>query len=145
MRRAILSLLMAAAAASALACGAGVSPSDPTSVTAGSEIAEVFTGSLDKQGSSFYSFPVATAGPVNVTLVSLSTSTSGRPPQTAVMRLGFGVPAGTACEVTATAAASPALQAQFTRQSAAGTFCVEIRDIGNLTGTTTFVVRIAHT
>ena len=145
MKRVIGFLVIGVLATAGMACTSdNQTLTDPSLVGVVPVTADFFSGSIGKLESSFYSFSVTSPGPVNVTLVSLTTNTSGRPPTSAVMRLGFGVPSGTGCQIVNTATATPGLVSQFSEQSAAGLYCVEIRDVGNLTGATTFVVRIAH-
>src|ERR1700704_1491492 len=94
MNNSVLALIVVAAAGAA--CG-GNSPTAPPS-TPSSGSPENFTGSLPLRGSSFYSFTVATAEPVSVSLASLTAGGTG-PATTSVVRLGLGVPLGTDCSI----------------------------------------------
>ena len=139
----ITSALVAALGIAAAGCSSTAAPSSTTTTTIVSTQAEAFTGSLDRQGSSFYSFNVTTAGNVGVTLASLTTGTPG-PAVGTVMGIGIGVPSGTDCAVTDSLNVAPALTVQLTVSKAVGTYCVRVFDIGNLTGPVNFGVRIVH-
>src|SRR5512135_918401 len=93
----------------AAACGNNnpTTPSTPAGPTT-----EVFTGTLAPQGESFYSFTVATAGQVSITLASLVPTAPG-PAISTVMGLGVGTPSGTECAVTNSVTTAPGLTAQL--------------------------------
>jgi hypothetical protein len=88
-----------------------------------------------------YPFTVSQAGSVTVTLVSISGTVV---PATVQVRLGIGTPDGAGgCTTTAMQLAnstSPTLSA--TEQP--GNYCANVTDVGNLAGTATFVVTVAH-
>ena len=138
-------------AAAAVACSS-TSPSTTTTTvgttttttTISSTANEIFTGLVGVQGSSFYSFTVAQAGAVSVTLASLTSGTPG-PASAAVMGLGIGVPSGTDCAMTDSINAAPSLTVQLTLSKGVGTYCVRIFDVGQLTGPMNFAIRIVHT
>ena len=52
--------------------------------------------------------------------------------------------AGNICNASPAADTAPALTAQLSTPSPAGTFCIEIRDAGALAQSSTFAVRIVH-
>jgi hypothetical protein len=105
---------------------------------------ELFVGSLDVGGSRFYSISLSTAGTVSVTLASLVPATAPPPASSQTVTLGFGVPAGTGCDVNASIETVPALVAQLSTESAAGIHCVRVSDPGRLTQAMNFAVRIVH-
>jgi hypothetical protein len=125
-------------------CGDSSQSTTAPSTTTPSTATELFVGALAPMGSGFYSFTVSQAGTVGITLVSV-TSGSRVPVPAAVVGLGFGVPSGTGCGTTTSLNTTAALSAQITNSSAAGIYCVEIHDLGNLTDAVTFVIRIVHT
>lgn len=138
MRRTVLTLFTAAVVASAgcssisnLFGGGDTSPS-PNATT------DAFSGSLVVGGSSFFTFTVAQAGSVNVTLTSLAGTTP--------VGVGIGTPNGTtSCTVTTssqstTAGATP----QVTANENPGAYCVSVFDPGTLTAATTFAVSVVH-
>ena len=121
------------------------SPTTPstTSTSGASDFPYYFTGTLAPQTSSFYSFTVAQAGTVSVTLASLSVGPFNPTPGTPV-GLGFGTPAGTDCSLTRSLKTGAGLAAQLVTPVALGVFCVDIFDVGSLTVPTDFVIRIVH-
>lgn len=94
-------------------------------------------------GSGFFSFRVINPGVVSITLASLTASASGLP-LSAPMAIGMGVPAGEGCAVTTSMTVTPGLRAQLMSQAGAHIYCVQLSDIGNLTTTVAFGVRIVH-
>ena len=120
------------------------SPTTPsTTGSSASGSSNYFTGTLAPQNSSFYSFTIARAGTVSVTLASLSVGPFNPTPSTSV-GLGFGTPAGTGCSLTKSLKTGAGLAAQLVTAVATGVFCVDIFDVGNLTVPTDFVIRIVH-
>jgi hypothetical protein len=78
-------------------------------------------------------------GSVGVTLASLS------PSSTVAMGLGIGTPNGNACTLTtSTSSAVPGAAAQITVTENPGTFCVEIYDVGNLSGPVIYMIEVTH-
>jgi len=127
-----------------LGAGCGNDSSTPTTPsTSTAPTTEVFTGSLDVKGSSFYSFSVLSTGTVSVMLASI---TLGSPSAAAAIpvSLGVGVPAGLGCGVTTAVTVAPALTSQIANSLTAGIYCVNIADIGNLTAPVNFAIRIVH-
>jgi len=101
---------------------------------------ETFSGTLALQGASLYTFTVAQAGTVSVTLSSLS------PSATSPVSLGLGTPTGTTTCVASSsipkAVAGSAPQITVTENP--GTYCVNIADVGSLTSPSTFSITITH-
>jgi hypothetical protein len=124
-------------AVSTSACGLPPGSTSPTTTATGTT--EMFSGSLAQQSSRIYTFTVTQAGAVSVTLASLS-------PAAAAVGLGIGTPNGTtSCTLTSsnpTAMAGSTPQITVTENP--GSYCVEIYDVGNLTGASTFSVTIVH-
>jgi len=122
------------------ACGGDntTTPSTPAGATT-----EVFSGTLAPQASAFYSFTVTAAGQVSITLASLVAVQPG-PAQNTVMGLGVGQPSGTDCAVTNSVTTGPGLTAQLVNSLPAATYCARISDVGALTGSVDFAVRIVH-
>jgi hypothetical protein len=97
-----------------------------------------FSGTLQPQGRDTYTFAVTEAGYVEATLVGL-----GATPTTSV-GLGIGtLSAASTCAViqSVTTVAGPA--AQIVGTGLAGTLCVTIFDVGNLTAPTLYTVTVA--
>src|SRR3989442_15915707 len=115
-------MVMAVAGA---ACG-GNSPTAPATTTS-SGSTENFTGSLGPQGSSFYSFTVATTQTVSIALTSLTANSAG-PASTFAVRLGLGVPLGTDCSVNNSVDTAAGLTTQLTASVNPDVYCVKISD-----------------
>lgn len=97
-----------------------------------------FNGTLQLLATDAYSFTVTQDGYVQVTLIGL-----GAPASTTV-ELGVGVlgaTGGCATDHTVTAVAGPS--AQIIGTGLAGTLCVSIRDIGNLTSPAIYTITVA--
>jgi hypothetical protein len=103
---------------------------------------ETFSGIVAVGGTDFKLFTAAQAGEVDVTL------TAAGPPSTIFMGLGVGAPGATGltCELFPSAMAP--VQAATTPQLAgtvnAGTYCVEVYDIGNQAAPVSYTVTVAH-
>lgn len=132
------------AAMAAVACGDGASPTSPTNTTATSTT-ELFTGGLSPGGSAFYSFTVANAGAVAITLASTATVRIG-PAASIPLTIALGTPSGFGCTPATAVVTAPGLTAQLSNASvAAGIHCVNVSEAERLGGDVTFVVRIVHT
>ncbi len=107
-----------------------------------SPVTETFQGTLNVQGSVFYSFVVGNPDPISVTLASLTRSSGAA--VTTPVRLGFGVPAGETCAPTTSVTTTSGLQAQVLQVITAGTYCVIISDNGAVTETLNFAIKIKH-
>jgi hypothetical protein len=85
-----------------------------------------------------FTITVTQTGPVAVTLATMSPSVA--------MGLGIGTASGTTgCTLTTSntsVLAGPAPQLTVTEP--AGSYCVNLYDVGNLTGSATFSVTISH-
>jgi hypothetical protein len=140
MKTAVLALVVVTLATAA--CGNG-SQNVTAPSTSSTNTFETFSGSVGPQGSSFYSFTVTTAGTVSVSLSSLMANTIG-PASTAVVRVGLGVPLGTGCNVTSSVDTAAGLTTQLTVPVNPDVYCVNIADIGNLTDSMNFTIRIGQ-
>lgn len=118
--------------------------SDPTlpDYSIVSPVTETFQGTLAVQGSAFFSFTVGNPDPVSVTFASL-TKPSGLAVATTV-RLGFGQPSGETCAPITSLTTASSLQAQVLQVATPGVYCVIISDIGGLTESLNFAIKIKH-
>ena len=73
-RLTVLGLILALS--SSMAC-LGQNTTSPTDYTIVSPVTELFTGTLDPKGSTFYSFVIGNPDPVRVTLASVTDATTG--------------------------------------------------------------------
>ena len=144
MRHAFLRPLVIAFALGMAACGGDTATTTPTATPPSPEL---FEGQLTSRGASqFFSFSVTTAGNVNLTLASVTTAATPGTSLNLPLGIGLGTPVGTDCNVTQQATAGPGLVPQLTGSNfAAGTYCVKVFDVGNLTVPVNFAVRIDHT
>ena len=118
----------------AVAAGCGDSATTPTPTT----VVETFASRIQEKGSAWRSINVPTAGDVTLQLVTMTQSD-------VQLNLGIGTISGTQCAIAAsvdTVANSAEVAPQLTRNVAVGTYCVRIADIGKLTQTVDFTVRI---
>jgi|SRR5689334_3709830 hypothetical protein len=145
MRAVWLSIAVVAFLATGCKHNTTTSPTTTTTATTTSSTApittEEFDGTLGVGATAFYPFTVSQAGSVTATLVSIS---GAMVPATVQVRLGIGTPddAG-GCTTTTMSLVNSALPTLSATESP-GNFCANITDVGNLAGTATFVVTIAH-
>lgn len=114
-----------------------------TSPTAVSFLTESFSNVIDSGGSRFYSFKVTTAGPVTVTLASITNADTGLP-LGRPLRVGVGRPAGVGCPVTTSAVVQAALTTQVTSLAPEGVNCIEVADTTGVPGPIRFALRFTH-
>jgi hypothetical protein len=143
MNTSVLAIIVVAMAGSACGGNSATAPPTSTSTSTSSGSTETFSGTLAVQGSSFYSFTVATAETVSLSLASL-TSTGILAASPSVIHLGLGVPLGTGCSVTSAVDTPAGLTAQLTSSINPDVYCVRLSDIGNLAGPMNFEIRIGH-
>ena len=112
------------------------SPSSQTTPT--TNATETFAGSLAVQGTSRFTFTVTATGTVTATLATLS-------PNVAV-GMGIGTPSGTTgCTLTSSnSSALAGSTPQITVSQPAGSYCVSVYDVGNLTAAAAFSVIVVH-
>jgi hypothetical protein len=108
--------------------------------TTGPVVIESFVGTLAVGGSAFYSFTVPQNGNVSLTLLSL---TVAGVPATLSINMGLGVPRGTTCVTTATAAVA-GNSPQSVTEVPPRVYCVLVTDVGTLTAPAAFAVNIAR-
>jgi hypothetical protein len=145
MRHAFLRPIVIAFALAMAACGGDNTTTTPTTTT--TPPPELFEGQLTGRGASqFFSFAVITAGNVNLTLASVTSAATPGTSLNLPLGVGFGTPVGTDCNVTQQTTTGPGLVPQLTASNAAaGTYCVKVFDVGNVTVPVNFAVRIDHT
>ncbi|MBZ5559098.1 MAG: hypothetical protein LAO77_17645 [Acidobacteriia bacterium] len=132
---------------SALAIGCSQSSTDTSSTTTsttaptGNPTTENFTGTVAVGGSDVHSFTVVlSGGQLNVIL------TAAGPPPTIQMGLGIGSYSGTTCTLFSNGSlTTPAGSiAQLTGTANAGTYCVQVSDVGNQTAPVNYAVTVTH-
>jgi hypothetical protein len=140
-RSTTLGLALALVAATA-ACGGASGDSSSITTPTGTLVTDTFTGTVPIGGLDFHNFTVTTGGTVNATLVAAA------PPSTITMGFAIGTPGTTGvCSLLSGAQVTtpPGTTAQLTGSLAAGTYCVEVVDVGNAAGPIAYTVTVAHT
>ena len=139
-RAAILALMLAGAVAVS-ACKDSSSSTTSPSATTVTKKTETFSGTLAVKGSTSHTFALTNSGQVDATL------TTTAPSNTVVIGVAIGLPNGSGgCSALPGAAANTSASAaqQFGGLVSAGTLCVGVYDIGNLTAPITYTVTVNH-
>jgi hypothetical protein len=128
----VLALLLGAACSSQDATTALPRPDTPPAKLVS------FSGTLQPQATDTYTFTVAQTGYVQATLVGL-----GAPAATAV-GLGIGTPGTTGiCALSQSVTTTAGTSAQLIGTGLAGSLCVTIHDVGNLTAPAIYTITVA--
>jgi len=136
----LLLILLTLALTTAACSGSDSTPSVTT--PAATTTTETFTGTVQPNfGVDFHSFTVAQTGTVSVTL------TAAGPPATIFMGLGIGTPSSSTCAVISgdSTIAPASATAQLSGTVSAGSYCVQVYDVGNETAPVLYSVTVAHT
>lgn len=120
-----------------MACDSGENtPTTPT--TPGPTITETFAGTVTQNGAATFTFNTSVSGIVTATLRSIA------PVTTAQVGLALGTWNGVTCAVVLTNDRITAGLAVTGQVNAAGSLCVRIYDVGQLTETSTFEIVVVH-
>ena len=120
-----------------IACDSGENtPTTPT--TPGPTITETFAGTVTQNGAATFTFNTSLSGIVTATLKSIG------PVTTAQVGLALGTWNGVTCAVVLANDRITAGLAVTGQVNAAGSLCVRVYDVGQLTGTSTFEVVVVH-
>jgi hypothetical protein len=111
-------------------------------------VTETFTGTLSVQNVSSHSFMISRSGRITITLTAVTPPPTSEGPSSPEVGIGIGIPSGLTCVLnlgngttaTVTAASTP----QISGIVIAGTFCVAVYDVGNLTETVDYTLAVAH-
>ena len=136
-------VLVAVSAVLAVGCGNSDTTTTPTPTT-DTRSNETFGATLSVGQSQFYSFTTLSPGQTDVTLVSLRPSGNVTVALSPTVGLGIGTPSGTDCALSNATNTTPALKAQLSVATNVSTYCVKIADIGNLTGSVDYTIRVLH-
>ena len=131
-----------AAATVVNACSGSGSNSSSALAPSGTLVTDTFSGTVQPGGLDFHTFTVTTGGTVSITLL-----TAG-PPATITMGLAIGTPSSTGtCALLSggSTLATAGSTAQLTGTVAAGSYCVEVVDVGNAAGPIAYSLTAAHT
>ena len=119
------------------ACDSGENtPTTPT--TPGPTITETFAGTVTQNGAATFTFNTTVQGIVTATLRSIA------PVSTAQVGLALGTWNGVTCAVVLTNDRITQGLAVTGQVNAAGSLCVRIYDVGQLTETSTFEIVVVH-
>jgi len=134
-------MLIAASVMMVSACSNPLSDlfGSPTSPSTSTSSTDTFNGTLAPNGSLVFTFSVATAGNVAITLTAVSPAT------TASLGLGVGPSSNGNCTIAnSTSGAIAAGSPQLSAMENPGSYCVKVSDPGNLVTTSTVTVTVAH-
>ena len=141
MKRLLAVLLLGVTSLSAASCDNGGSSTDTPTSPSATLVTENFTGTVDQGGTGVNPFTVTSSGgQVNITL------TAAGPPTTIYMGLGVGSYAAPTCTLLTNGSvlAQAGTTAQLTGTVNAGTYCVEVFDVGNQTAQIAYTVTVTH-
>jgi hypothetical protein len=118
-------------------CGGGTPTSSATPTP---EVkTETFSGTVAQGGAGVHPFTVAVQSAITATLTSLS------PQTTITVGFGIGTPSGTTCTLVSGAYSEAAKVGYAVSGTiAAGSYCVTVYDIGNLSGPNDYVITVSH-
>jgi hypothetical protein len=112
---------------------------DSTTAPSPNSTTDTFNGTLAPNGSLVFTFSVATAGNVAVTLTSVTPAT------TSPLGLGVGSYSSGNCTVAnSTSGVIAAASPQLSAMQSAGASCVKVSDAGGLAAASTVTVTVAH-
>ncbi len=126
----------------AVSCSNPAAP-DPADNTVVFET-QTFRDTLAPGEQKFFSFSVDVAGNTDLTLLSLVPAAKALPALTTSMAMSIGTPVGLGCRPLNRVVAQPGLVPQLTVPTTTTIYCVNIEDVGNLTESVDFVIRILH-
>lgn len=138
-RRARPILLLLAIAVGSAACGDGqtstaatLTQPTPTTVT------ETFTGTLNPNGATTHGFAVQTAGTVTAAVVTIA------PESSTVIGFSLGTLSANACQISLANDRATQGTTVVASAASAGTLCVRVYDVGNVTETQSYEIRVVH-
>ena len=137
-----VSALLVVVVAGSVACdNSGSSATATATAPTGAATTDIFTGTVPVGGLDFKPFTVTQ----NNGLLSVTLTAAG-PPATITMGLGVGTVTGTTCTLLSGASTSaPAgITPQLSGTIGAGSYCVEVVDIGNAALPITYSVTVVH-
>jgi hypothetical protein len=128
---------MAVLTLASIACDSGENtPTTPT--TPGPSITETFAGTVTQNGAATFTFNTSLSGIVTATLKSIA------PVSTSQIGLALGTWNGVTCAVVLANDRITAGLAVTGQVNAAGSLCVRVYDVGQLTETSTFEIVVVH-
>ena len=120
--------------------GCGSSATSPTTTTPEpASVTQVFAGTLNVNGSAFYSFTTTQQGTISFVLNKVQRAGAD---VTDTLTIGLGGPRGTDCAISTSTAASAGTNTLLGASQAPGVYCVRVWDQGILASPVTFSVNI---
>ena len=119
-------------------CDNGDDTVTPPTTTPSPTITETFAGSITTNGAASFTFPTTASGAVTATLRSLT------PVSTIQVSLALGTWNGVSCQIVLINDRASQGGAITGNVGGAGTLCVRISDIGQISGTTGFEIVVVH-
>jgi len=138
MRRSTHLKLLFVAVAVAMAFWACKNTIPSTSTTPAPTTTDTFQGTLNPNGARTFSFSTQAAGAITATLTSVT------PDSTTTVGMALGTWNGTACQVILANDSAVQGTVLIGASTAAGSLCVRIYDVGNLTANEDFAVAVVH-
>jgi len=139
LRRALGTASLLVASVTLAACGGGTDTPTSAATPAPEIKTETFTGTVSPSGAPYHSFTVVAQGAITATLVSVS------PQTTITMGFGVGTVSGGACALISGAYSESAKSGYaLSGTIAAGSYCVVLYDIGNLSAANDYVITVSH-
>ncbi len=132
-----MKLLVAALCAVALACAACAETVPAAPSVGPATVTETFTASLGVSGSNTHPITVQTVGKFVVTLVSVD-------PAVAIGIAVGSLSNGTCVALSSNSTVHDPGTVAVSGTALAGTFCVEVYDVGNVVDTVTYTISVAH-
>ena len=125
-------------ALAAAGCGNDSATTTSPTTTTPTATVDTFVSSLAVRGSAARTFITSSSGTVKVTLSTLGNGST-------TVGLGVGVPATSApCSLAQSIETGPGSAPQLGTSADAGVYCVQLFDVGRLTGDTAFTLTIEH-
>jgi len=133
--RVLAALLLAASVVACDDAGPTVPSTTPDNTTT---VTETFSGSLNSNSSVTFPFTVYSAGTATGSVVSI------QPDGTIPLGLAMGTWTGSTCQLVISNDNALPFSSVVGTVGGAGTLCLRVSDIGRITSTTTFVVKVTH-
>lgn len=125
-------------ALAAAGCGNDSATTTSPTTTTPTATVDTFVSSLAVRGSAARTFITSSSGTVKLTLSTLGNGST-------TVGLGVGVPATSApCSLAQSIETGPGSAPQLVTSADAGVYCVQLFDVGRLTGDTAFTLTIEH-
>lgn len=137
MRSIARTLLLMALAMSAGGCDDDTTPTTPTPPAM---VTETLTGTVTVNGAQTQSFTTEAAGSVTATLTMLAPNSSA----TIGLSLGIFTPTANTCQIVVANDAAVQGTRVTGSVSSAGSYCVRIYDVGQLTAAANYTITVEH-